>query len=384
MKNKNLPHWHLLPGGLAGVIAVILLAINNSPASIAVACILVGFDLILGYLKRQQLTKHSESIQTLEAQLEKHDQEANYRQAAESLHQLGHSMLPIWSNQINDCIKLSTEEMDTLASRFSTIVVDLQAIVDSRADDTDSSLTEIDRRLTSVSASLLQLVEMKEETQQEITELSSFTDKLETMAKDVSSIADQTNLLALNAAIEAARAGDSGRGFSVVADEVRNLAHRSGQIATDIIANVVKVNEMFKNIEHKSSSNVVIEKRLIDEADGSIKFALTQHEETQEARHASASHLDHISTHVKSEIEETLVSLQFQDRVSQVLGHIERNLSDLTSQISQDATLEIDDFLEKMSKEYTTTSERDAHKKLTGTDTATSSNRLDDGEVVLF
>jgi methyl-accepting chemotaxis protein len=138
------------------------------------------------------------------------------------------------------------DEMTMTVQEVARNAVEASSAVDEANDHSQQGFDVVE----DMGNSIRNLVDGIETVQQVILKLAGETDNIGQILDVIRGIADQTNLLALNAAIEAARAGEQGRGFAVVADEVRSLANRTQESTNEIQGMITRLQtEANKSVE---------------------------------------------------------------------------------------------------------------------------------------
>lgn len=236
-----------------------------------------------------------------------------------------------WSGNLGLAIQQSIDGGESLSSAIRTIATRLRSTVDTSrngsanlgekaiADMVDS----IGLKSQEIAGVLTEIVGHRKHLIDEVTKLGTFSSELRDLTEEVSKIANMTNLLALNASIEAARAGPHGRGFSVLADEVRRLSVTSAETGKKM---GVKVNAIMSALQQVTEMSSELGQQ--DEARGQDAFRLLDGSVANFG--AAAAQLTSINqdlrqggVQVEQELHQTLVAVQFLDRVCQMLQHVE-------------------------------------------------------------
>jgi methyl-accepting chemotaxis protein len=278
--------------------------------------------------------------------------------------------VPIWAKQVESARRQTEEAIVTLSQRFEGIVNRLDSALGT--GDESSSIAadaqEGERHLALVIEALKLIQQSRDALAEDIRALVKHTDELRKMSSDVESIAFQTNMLALNAAIEAAHAGAAGKGFAVVAHEVRALSEAARTTGKRITGTVGLISGALMEIGAKNEKVSSRDQQAVTDSQGHIRTVLERFNQRTTSLAAAAQQSQQAGEAIKAAVCESLVQLQFQDRVGQILQNVVSSM-DQVEQLpvesgSGAAAEQIQGHMENMARTYTTDEQRQLHRGL--------------------
>lgn len=287
------------------------------------------------------------------------------------------SLLPIWSRQIETSRKQTEDAIVALSARFSGIVQRIDAALNtgsagSQQTDAHSEAERSRKDLALVVDALKAIQLSRNELVDQIRTLSNYTAELHKMATEVDQIGFRTNMLSLNAAIEAAHAGESGKGFAVVATEVRALSNAARETGKQITKKVGLINDALAQIGRTNEEVAARDDRAVQASDERIRAVIARFESSTAALADTARQSHEESSAIKAEICESLVQLQFQDRVGQILAQVVGSMNDLTDKAAASTGAQAAqlarEHADQMLSTYTTEEQKRNHRGIDTTE----------------
>ncbi len=259
---------------------------------------------------------------------------------------------------LNEQFELMQSELAQLSNLLRTAIVGLlegfkgmefqtreqESLVHSMADrimshsqeDTQKSVTE--EALELVDNFVENITAMSNGSRDLVSALNNMGSHIDGIGKllgEIDSISAQTNLLALNAAIEAARAGEAGRGFAVVADEVRNLSQRSTEFSGQIRKEFSATRENMQTAALVVGKMASRDMSMTLESRDHLSDVMEDVDKTNEALARDLEHVSQISLAVTADVDKATRSLQFEDMATQLIDHLGTRLEVVDDYLKQ-------------------------------------------------
>ena len=285
------------------------------------------------------------------------------------LTQLYTDCAPVWIRQLETVRSQADSEVGQLARVFSEITRKLDNAIGpagfgasgtgNAQDAILAALAQNGHQLETLVAALRLLQNSR---QRIVEEIGAEAARLKDNAADIRQIAMHTRIVSLNATIEAARAGQAGKPFGVIVSDMRELAVRTAEASEMFSRHTDRLHGMIGAAfqeQAKDDSQIVS----IAGAQELVRKVVASSEAMMHQLTRSIAAMEDERRDVREDISQVLVSLQFQDRVSQILSHVTGNLEDLHSHLRAGNRDAMDDlkWLERMAGTYSTPEEFDNH-----------------------
>ena len=226
------------------------------------------------------------------------------------------------SEEVARAAEQQSDATSAMAAAIEELTVSSNHISDSARDTSKDSVTAVElsgqgsTRVDQASQAIQQISETVSNASNRIHALEERAKQISSIANVIKDIAGQTNLLALNAAIEAARAGEQGRGFAVVADEVRKLAERTSLATTEI-------EQMIVGIQGDTVGAVEAMNAALPEVQQGVALASSASESLRAIEEGARRTLERIGEVADATKEQSTASTSIAQRVEQIANMVE-------------------------------------------------------------